>query len=208
MTVAYDCYAFQPRNFAAEIAQYVESLQDNPNGYSQLRTAALEQFECNANVGRLASEYGCWDRKSLAELTDHTPVDWLILFLYGHFSNIDGAQMRTWHGSTVSHMVRSLGWDEVDCRSLVNGKRSFADFAGQYLHKTTSEFWSDFHPQCTLGQLGWFSVSDMQYLLSKLYNVDSANRSAHLTQLTDILATAILATAVQKDLCLCIIQSA
>ena len=182
MTIAYDYYPFIPRDFAATIALYLDDLRSGRDGYFRLRSAALALFDTNDNVKQFASDYGGWDRNTITtELTENDPTFWLLLFLYEHFSQFKGNL--TWQSAsfpTVSYIAHIAGWSQEERDVLTQGKRSFKDFAQQWLSKEEidylnhiPDFWDHFHPACMYGHVGWLDVSDIQNLLEKLSELES-----------------------------------
>ena len=224
MTIAHDCYPFLPDKFAATVSPYVEALKHGPDGYSKLRSAALTLFDNDSNVRRLVSDYGGWNKRTLeAEPPETTPGFWLMLFLYAHFFTVTQKEPSlNVPLSTVAWVARLAGWSKDDVATLNQGKHSFKDFARQWLFEelgdnpqSIPDFWNHFHPESTLGHLGWLNVADIRNLLKAMSALEPtiANMNLGDSDPNKILrhfacVKNVFQGAVENDYCLCVVTSA
>src|SRR5689334_462221 len=93
MSIIHDAYLFTLEDFAVATAPYLRALAAGPEGYQELRAAAIQLYDRTPQVQNLAAEYCGWNKASFLTFpVDHPekPSDtffWLFFILYSHFTS-------------------------------------------------------------------------------------------------------------------------
>jgi len=214
VAVSHDAYVFEPDRFSSAIAPYLRERRRDPDAYRRLREEGLRIFERNAEVRRLASEYGGWD---LDAITDQIPAEapedledetfWIVLLLYDSFRAAErplglGERWRLPGGATPR------GLDESDWRLLVRG-RGFTELPVGKDVDVDVDVLRAVRPGSTASGAGWLDPSDIRPLLDRIERaigrLDGAGESDDRAVLAS--AAAMLEAARDEERGLCVVMS-
>jgi hypothetical protein len=222
MAIYHDAYLFKTEEFERDISKYLEPLRNLHEGYTLLRSRALEVFKNSSQVRDILAEYGGWDLSELLTFpanspnTAHDVAFWMMVLLYDslyrtskHDLGLGGKH------DLLKHILQTLEWNDRDIHLVLKG-RSFVEFATEHL-QADDEFWRYLQPHSTASWAGWLSHDDVKRLYGMLTPEESRLPSATLVENRDAIlgdiftvyqrAKQMLGSAIEADCDLAIIIS-
>jgi hypothetical protein len=180
----HDVYLFEPENFMNAIMPYMEALRKVKNGYSLVRTAAIDLYDRNPQVRFLAEEYGGWDRNAIiTQIPSSYPQSpdniafWFVILLYGYCRMKEPSTLGLGnHWRLVDSILKMLDWSDADRNLLIEGKRFTELVQKTFLeNKKNGEinimgYWDYVNPFSQDGHVGWISFQESQILLERMIN--------------------------------------